>query len=195
MKATTALTITMATLATFATADMLKINNPTDGTVWTTDVPNFVGWEGNCASMGNDSKTVKVDLVNGPSSAVRYVATLGTLDCSGSNTRADMSVPGTVASGQYAIVVRTSPEQSYTNSFQINNPSSPAPPAAPTTAAPPAAGTGSGSNSGSGSGSGSSSGQSPSSNTPSGAVSTKSMFGSGFLVAFAGAAAMAFQLV
>jgi len=190
MKSTAALTITMATLATFATADMLKINNPTDGTVWTTDVPNFVGWEGNCASMGNDSNAVKVDLVNGPSTAVRYVATLGTLDCSGSNTRADMSVPGSVVSGQYAIVVRTSPEQSYTNSFQINNPSSPAPPAAPTPAAPPAAGTGSGS----GSGSGSSSGQGPSSSTPSGAVAVKSMFGSGFMVALAGAAAMAFQL-
>ncbi|GJJ71150.1 hypothetical protein EMPS_03500 [Entomortierella parvispora] len=186
MKSTTALTITVVALASFATADMLKINNPTDGTVWTTGVFNFVGWEGNCASMGNDAKTVKVDLVNGPSTAVRYVATLGTLDCSGSNTRADMTVPSSVASGQYAIVVRTSPEQSYTNSFQINNPSSPAPPA-PVPVAPT-------SGSGSGSGSGSSSGQFPSSNTSSGAVALKSVFGSGFMVALAGAA-MAFQLL
>jgi len=104
---------------------MLQINNPTDGTVWKTSFPSFVGWSGNCASMGNDSKAVKVDLVNGPPSTVRYVATLGTLDCSGSNTRADMTIPSTVPSGQYAIVVRTFPQQSYTNSFQIDNPSMP----------------------------------------------------------------------
>ena len=116
-------------LGTVVSADMLQINNPTDGTVWKTGVPNFVGWTGNCASMGSDSKAVKVDLVNGPSTAVRYIATLGTLDCSGSNTRADMTVPSTVASGEYAIVVRTSPQQSYTNAFKIENPSQPAPPA------------------------------------------------------------------
>ncbi|KAF9953374.1 hypothetical protein BGZ65_004720 [Modicella reniformis] len=106
--------------------DMLRINNPTDGTVWKTGVLNFVGWTGNCASMGGDSKMVKVDLVNGPSTAVRYVATLGTLDCSNANIRADMTVPSTVVSGEYSIVVRTTPQQSYTNSFQIDNPSQPA---------------------------------------------------------------------
>ncbi|KAG0296801.1 Tetratricopeptide repeat protein 36 [Dissophora globulifera] len=127
--------VALSATAFFATAsaDMLQINNPTDGTVWKTEVSNFVGWTGNCASMGNDAKTVKVDLVNGPSNAVRYVATLGTLDCSGSNTRADMTVPGTVASGQYSIVVRTAPEQSYTNSFQIDNPAQPAAPSSPST--------------------------------------------------------------
>ncbi|KAG0369517.1 hypothetical protein BGX24_002386 [Mortierella sp. AD032] len=133
--------------STVVAADMLQINNPTDGTVWKTGVPNFVGWTGNCASMGNDSKAVKVDLVNGPSTAVRYVATLGTLDCSGSNTRADMTVPSTVTSGEYAIVVRTAPQQSYTNAFKIENPSQPAaptsPPTDPSTPAP-APGTGSG---------------------------------------------------
>ncbi|KAF9917583.1 hypothetical protein FBU30_000681 [Linnemannia zychae] len=150
-----------ATIATFAfsaaalvssvvSADMLQINNPTDGTVWKTGVPNFVGWTGNCASMGNDSKAVKVDLVNGPSTAVRYVATLGTLDCSGSNTRADMTVPSTVTSGEYAIVVRTVPQQSFTNAFKIENPSAPAAPSPsdPQTTAPPTSGTSTGSSSG-----------------------------------------------
>ncbi|KAG0334694.1 hypothetical protein BG004_000312 [Podila humilis] len=94
--------------------------------------------------MGNDSKAVKVDLVNGPPNAVRYVATLGTLDCSSSNTRADMIVPGTVVSGEYSIVVRTAPQQSYTNSFKINNPAQPEPeptsdPSSPST---PPSGTG-----------------------------------------------------
>ncbi|KAF9112211.1 hypothetical protein BGX27_003766 [Mortierella sp. AM989] len=133
MKFSTAITLSAAALVVSVSADMLQINNPTDGTVWKTGVPNFVGWTGNCASMGNDSKAVKVDLINGPSTAVRYVATLGTLDCSGSNTRADMTVPSTVASGEYAIVVRTSPQQSYTNSFQIDNPSQPAAPSNPAT--------------------------------------------------------------
>ncbi|KAF9177066.1 hypothetical protein BGZ51_002277 [Haplosporangium sp. Z 767] len=128
MKFISAIVVSAAALVATVSADMLQINNPTEGTVWKTDVPNFVGWTGNCASMGNDSKAVKVDLVNGPSNAVRYVATLGTLDCSGSNTRADMTVPSTVASGRYSIVVRTSPQQSYTNSFEINNPSQPAAP-------------------------------------------------------------------
>ncbi|KAF9904681.1 hypothetical protein EC991_002428 [Linnemannia zychae] len=127
-----AIAFSAAALVGTVSADMLQINNPTDGTVWKTGVPNFVGWTGNCASMGNDSKAVKVDLVNGPSTAVRYVATLGTLDCSGSNTRADMTVPSTVASGEYAIVVRTAPQQSYTNAFKIENPSQPAAPSSPT---------------------------------------------------------------
>ncbi|KAG0054596.1 hypothetical protein BGZ83_010893 [Gryganskiella cystojenkinii] len=182
MKSVTAL-ISFAILASsFVSADMLQINNPTAGTIWTTDVPNFVGWTSNCALMGNDSKTVKVDLVNGPSTAVRYVATLGTLDCSGSNTRADMTVPGTVVSGQYSIVVRTSPDQSYTNSFQILNPSSPAAPAPPATA-PTSPSTGGGA-------------APPSSNSPSsGTAGLAVTFGSGYMLALSGAVAVAFQFL
>ncbi|KAG0247470.1 hypothetical protein BG011_001425, partial [Mortierella polycephala] len=133
MKFISAIVVSTAALVATVSADMLQINNPTDGTVWKTDVPNFVGWTGNCASMGNDSKSVKVDIVNGPSNAVRYVATLGTLDCSGSNTRADMTVPSTVASGRYSIVIRTTPQESYTNPFEINNPAQPAAPDASST--------------------------------------------------------------
>ncbi|KAG0292824.1 hypothetical protein BGZ96_003595 [Linnemannia gamsii] len=167
MKSLTTFAATAAFLmigTTIVSADMLQINNPTDGTEWKTGVPNFVGWTGNCASMGNDSKAVKVDLVNGPSTAVRYIATLGTLDCSGSNTRADMTVPSTVASGTYAIVIRTAPQQSYTNAFKIENPSQPAAPAAPgTNPSQPGAGAGTGAGTGAGAGT-----TNPS--TPSGAV-------------------------
>ncbi|KAG0080423.1 hypothetical protein BGZ93_000227 [Podila epicladia] len=154
-----------------ASADMLQINNPTNGTTWTTGVPNFVGWTGNCASMGNDSKTVKVDLVNGPANAVRYVATLGALDCSGTNTRADMTVPGTVVSGEYSIVVRTSPQQSYTNSFKINNPAAPEPaPASP-------------------------SGGQPAPSSPTTAHSAASHAASGAMFVLVGLAATAFQFL
>ncbi|KAF8938119.1 hypothetical protein BGZ58_001566 [Dissophora ornata] len=177
MRFITALTVSATAFLATVSADMLQINNPTDGTVWKTSVPNFVGWNGNCASMGNDSKAVKVDLVNGPSTAVRYVATLGNLDCSGSNTRADMTVPSTVVSGQYAIVIRTSPQQSYTNSFQIDNPLQPA---APSTASVPTQPTVA----------------AVASNTPAGSTneaSTSSM-GSGAMMVLAGAVAIGFQL-
>ncbi|KAF9086487.1 hypothetical protein BGX29_008348 [Mortierella sp. GBA35] len=174
-----------AVLAGVVSADMLQINNPTEGTVWKTGMPNFVGWTGNCASMGNDSKAVKVDLVNGPSTAVRYVATLGTLDCSGSNTRADMTVPSTVASGQYSIVVRTAPDQSYTNSFQIDNPSQPAPP----TSSPPSSGT---QNTGSSPaiGSGGSTTTSPSNGAPSLSIASSTI-----LLAVGGTAVLALQFL
>ncbi|KAF9927313.1 hypothetical protein FBU30_003342 [Linnemannia zychae] len=132
MRISTALFVTAATLATYVHADMLQINNPTAGTVWTAGVSNFVGWTGNCASMGAAAKNVTVILNTGPSEAVRYVATLGTLDCSGSSTRTDLTVPLTVSSGTYSIVVRTDPQLSYTNMFTINNP-------AETPAASPAA--------------------------------------------------------
>ncbi|KAF9999230.1 hypothetical protein BGZ79_007150 [Entomortierella chlamydospora] len=183
MKFITAITLSAAALAATVSADMLQINNPTNGTEWTTGVSEFVGWKGNCASMGSNAKTVKVDLVNGPSTAVRYVATLGTLDCSGTNTRADMTVPNTVPSGQYAIVVRTSPEQSYTNSFQINNPSLPAD--SSSTAAPAAT-----------------PGQTQSAgSTPTGSsakvsqASTQSSVGSGAMFAIAGVVALGLQVL
>ncbi|KAF9359951.1 hypothetical protein BGX26_010996 [Mortierella sp. AD094] len=182
MKFIAAITLSAAALVATVSADMLQINNPTAGTVWTTGLPNFVGWTGNCASMGNDSKAVKVDLVNGPSTAVRYVATLGTLDCSGSNTRADLTVPSTVASGQYSIVVRTAPQQSYTNSFQINNPSQPAPeeiPAPPQAQPAPAAPTG----------------PTVASATAGSQALTQSSFGSGAMLALAGVVALGLQVL
>ncbi|KAF8983878.1 hypothetical protein BGZ46_009335 [Entomortierella lignicola] len=126
MKFTASILAVTATLASLVNADMLQINNPTAGTVWVANVPNFIGWTGNCASMEAAAKNVTVILNTGPSDAVRYVATLGTLDCSGSNTRTDLTVPSNVPSGTYSIVVRTDPQLSYTNMFTINNPSIPA---------------------------------------------------------------------
>ncbi|KAG0361818.1 hypothetical protein BC939DRAFT_466462 [Gamsiella multidivaricata] len=147
MKFTTTLLIATTTLAAYVNADMIQINNPTAGTVWTAGVSNFVGWTGNCASMGEPAKNVTVILNTGPSDAVRYVATLGTLDCSGSSTRTDLTVPLSVPTGTYSIVVRTDPQLSYTNMFTINNPSSPeaGTSTAPSSAAAPPAADGSGS--------------------------------------------------
>ncbi|KAF9584977.1 hypothetical protein BGW38_004410 [Lunasporangiospora selenospora] len=38
------LVLAATTLAAFAQADMIQINNPTAGTSWTAGVANFVGW-------------------------------------------------------------------------------------------------------------------------------------------------------
>ncbi|KAG0030670.1 hypothetical protein BGZ81_002348 [Podila clonocystis] len=127
MKLTTTLLVAAMTMTAYVNADMIQVNNPTVGTVWTAGVSNFVGWTGNCASMGPAATNVTVILNTGPSEAVRYVATLGILDCSASSTRTDLTVPLSVPSGTYSIVVRTAPELSYTNMFTINNPSMPAP--------------------------------------------------------------------
>ncbi|KAF8926505.1 hypothetical protein EDD21DRAFT_410984 [Dissophora ornata] len=177
MKFLAAIAVAASSLVALATADMLQINNPTAGSTWTTGRSEFVGWSGNCALMGEAGKNVTVDLINGPSTAVRYVATLGQLDCSGKNTTAYFTVPNTIASGQYSIIVRTQPtgQESYTNIFQIANPSSQ--PAA-SSAAPSAATTTTGN-------------AAASTSKPSGANS----LGANVIMAFAGAAAVALQLL
>ncbi|KAG0263726.1 hypothetical protein BG011_008239 [Mortierella polycephala] len=143
MKFITTVAVVASSMVAMATADLLQINNPTVGSVWTIGKKEFVGWSGNCASMGNAGKNVTVDLVEGPAGTVRYVATLGTLDCSGSLTRADFEVPETIKPGEYAIVVRTEPstQASYTNAFEIKSgqatPSSPSTSTNPTPTAAP----------------------------------------------------------
>ncbi|KAF9571726.1 hypothetical protein EC968_000244 [Mortierella alpina] len=116
--------VAVASVVAVASAQTLQINNPTEGTVWNVGEKNFVGWTNNCASMGNSSRAVKIELVEGPATAVRYVADVGTLDCSGSETRADATVPDTVKTGKYSIRVLTLPQNSYSPAFQVNNPKS-----------------------------------------------------------------------
>ncbi|KAG0251532.1 hypothetical protein BG011_007533 [Mortierella polycephala] len=132
---------TIAIASTFvaaATAQRIAIYNPTVGSQWTVGKLEFLGWTGNCAGMGNDSRTVGVELVEGPADFVRFVADLGTIDCSGAVTKADITVDSTVKGGEYSIRVKTSPEDSYSNAFTINNAGSPAAPSS----APPAPTTG-----------------------------------------------------
>jgi hypothetical protein len=179
MKFIATVAVVASSLAAMATADMLQINNPTAGSVWAAGKSEFVGWTGNCASMGALGQNVTVDIVEGPSSAVRFVATLGHLDCSGANTRTDFIVPDTIKSGPYALIVRTTPQASYTNSFQINSGSGGSAPAPSTTggsdAAPAPAPT------------------EPATTTP-GNSGASSLAANG-LLALAGAAAVAFQLL
>ncbi|KAG0202947.1 hypothetical protein BGX28_004700 [Mortierella sp. GBA30] len=166
MKLVSSLIVAASSLVALATADMLQLNNPTTGTNWNTGVSQFVGWTGNCNALGAAGMNVTIDLVNGPANAVRYVATLGGLDCTGTQTRSEVTVPNTIAPGMYAIIVRTGDQPSYSNSFQINNPTmttAPSSTTAPTSAPSP--------------------------------KSDASSLGTNAILAFAGAAAVAYQLL
>ncbi|KAG0213491.1 hypothetical protein BGX28_004346 [Mortierella sp. GBA30] len=113
---------TLASLVAVAQADMLSISNPTMGTTWKVADTVFLQWKGNCASMGNPSaKSVDVNLMSGPSTALRFVAKLASIDCSGTNTRKEFTIPAEVVkeSGSYSLQVQTEPQLSYSNIFAI----------------------------------------------------------------------------
>ncbi|KAF9556767.1 hypothetical protein EC968_007942 [Mortierella alpina] len=136
MKFTATLAIA-STVAALASAQTIQINNPTEGSTWTVGSPdNYLGWTGNCAGMGNSSKTVDVELVAGPPNMVRFVAKLATIDCSGANTRTNMPLDAKTASGKYSIRVKTTPQDSYSNEFTIVNAAVPAPGAGSPSSAP-----------------------------------------------------------
>ncbi|OAQ27512.1 hypothetical protein K457DRAFT_127366 [Linnemannia elongata AG-77] len=71
--------------------------------------------------MGTAGQAVTIDLVNGPSIAVRFVASLGTLNCSGSITTLTLTVPSNVAPGEYSLRIDTTPTI-YSSIFQIDGP-------------------------------------------------------------------------
>ncbi|GJJ75288.1 hypothetical protein EMPS_07646 [Entomortierella parvispora] len=129
-----AVALVASAVAAVASADMLQIYNPTAGTQWTIGESVFIGWSGNCASMGAAGKNVTVDFNQGPADAVRFAGNLGLLDCSGASVRQDFTVPSTLTPGAYSIVVRTSPQPSYTNEFTILGAGGVAPSTPPTAA-------------------------------------------------------------
>jgi len=127
MKFIATLAIAASSVVALASADMLQVHNPTRGSVWKTDTPSYLGWTGNCASMGAAGKTVLVDLMTGPSDSLRFVTNIGTIDCTGNTGRADITIPKDVQSGKYALTIHTSPDVSYTNAFDIVGTSAPTP--------------------------------------------------------------------
>ncbi|KAF9294906.1 hypothetical protein BKA57DRAFT_323209 [Linnemannia elongata] len=122
---------TVATLATlgsmmaFAQADMLSLSNPTSGTIWKVGDTVFLQWKGNCASMGSPAaKSVDVNLMSGPSTALRFVAKLASIDCSNTNTRKEFTIPADLAKlvkkdDDYSLQVQTEPQPSYSPTFKI----------------------------------------------------------------------------
>ncbi|KAF9404201.1 hypothetical protein BGZ94_004312, partial [Podila epigama] len=112
----------LASMLALAQADMLQISNPTQGTRWKVGETVFLEWKGNCASMGASAKNADVDLMTGNSNALRFVAKLASIDCSGSNARKEFIIPADVVkeSGNYSLAVQTVPQLSYSNVFTID---------------------------------------------------------------------------
>ncbi|KAG0331783.1 hypothetical protein BG004_001512 [Podila humilis] len=101
---------------------MLQISNPTQGTRWKVGDTVFLEWKGNCGSMGAQAKNADVDLMTGSSNALRFVAKLASIDCSGTNNRKEFVIPADVVkeSGNYSLAVQTVPQLSYSNVFTID---------------------------------------------------------------------------
>ncbi|KAF9539408.1 hypothetical protein EC957_005436 [Mortierella hygrophila] len=128
------------TLAAVASAQ-IQLSDPTEGTVWKVGVAQYVRWTGNCAAMGAAGKAVTVEVINGPAGNVKFIANIGTIDCtSTTNTSTSLTVPpqtnnGPFESGTYALRVNADPIQ-YTTNFIINNPDAPAASAGATATTP-----------------------------------------------------------
>ncbi|KAK3821141.1 MAG: hypothetical protein J3Q66DRAFT_148240, partial [Benniella sp.] len=118
MKFLATILVAVSSLVAMASAQPLQINNPTQGSVWTTNSEGYLAWSGNCKNMGNAGRNVTVDIVTGTASAVRYVATLGHINCRSPIDHKTFIVP-TIESGTYALIVRTTPRPSLTNFFEI----------------------------------------------------------------------------
>ncbi|KAF9190355.1 hypothetical protein BGZ49_003710 [Haplosporangium sp. Z 27] len=145
MKFTTV--VAAASMAALAHAQTLGIHDPTTQTTWVSGGLGYLSWTGTCAIMGNASHAVKVQLVNGPSNAVAFVAELGTIDCSSTtNVSAYITVPGpaeNVQPGPYSIQILTLPNTSYSSAFTIaaNSSSNPTTSAVASATSAPAAAT------------------------------------------------------
>ncbi|KAK3814773.1 MAG: hypothetical protein J3R72DRAFT_461671 [Linnemannia gamsii] len=117
---------TLASMMALAQADMLSISNPTSGTKWKVGDLVFLQWKGNCASMGSPAaKMVDVNLMSGPSTALRFVAKLASIDCSNTNTRKEFTIPADLGKLvekdiEYSLQVQTEPQPSYSPTFGID---------------------------------------------------------------------------
>ncbi|KAF9091185.1 hypothetical protein BGX29_011088 [Mortierella sp. GBA35] len=122
---TAATLATLASLMALAQADMLSISNPTMGTTWKVGDTVFLQWKGNCASMGSPAaKSVDVNLMSGPDTALRFVAKLASIDCSSMNNRKEFTIPAELGKlvkkdEKYSLQVQTEPQPSYSNSFNF----------------------------------------------------------------------------
>ncbi|KAF9906333.1 hypothetical protein EC991_000734 [Linnemannia zychae] len=136
MKFITSVALVATTLAAVASAQNVAINDPNIGATWKIGADNYVRWTGTCKALGAAAKTVKVQLMAGPSDSIHFISELGTIDCSNTtNISALKRVPDDTPTGNdYSIQFLTDPI-SYSYQFKIVNPNSTP---APDTVAPPA---------------------------------------------------------
>ncbi|KAF9971209.1 hypothetical protein BGZ73_005892 [Actinomortierella ambigua] len=126
----------VAACAAVATAQRIEVITPTKGSIWNVGEEVFIEWRGNCDPLG---KAVAIELRTGPAENTRFIAPLGTLDCSGANateakTRHSFVLSADVPTDLYSLTIQTTPEPTYTNQFNIVNKKSTPPPPATTTA-------------------------------------------------------------
>ncbi|KAG0269053.1 hypothetical protein DFQ27_004985 [Actinomortierella ambigua] len=128
----------VAACAAVASAQTIAISQPTKGSIWTVGEKAFIEWGNRCDGSGPAAQQVKIDLKTGDANNTRFVASLGTLDCSSkaNSTRYEFLFQEDVQSGMYSLTIQTIPP-SYTNPFEIVNKKSATPP--PTASTPPAA--------------------------------------------------------
>ncbi|KAK3821138.1 MAG: hypothetical protein J3Q66DRAFT_332692 [Benniella sp.] len=120
MKFLAVVAVAASSLVAMASAKPLQIKSPASESVWTVGKKITVSWSGNCKKMGEAGRNVTVDLVTGPPSALRWAATLGHLDCTGSKKTKSLKIPRSVDSGSlYTIIVRTTPEPSLSYNFEV----------------------------------------------------------------------------
>ncbi|KAF9091277.1 hypothetical protein BGX29_007808 [Mortierella sp. GBA35] len=135
MKFITSLAVAATTVAAFASAQSIAINDPNVGGIWRAGQDNYMMWGGSCKSLGVAAKNVTVQLMTGPAEAIRFIAELGTLDCSSeASVNKQIKLPEDIEPGNgYSLRVLTTPP-SYSNIFSVVNPKAATPP--PATAAP-----------------------------------------------------------
>ncbi|KAK3827135.1 MAG: hypothetical protein JOS17DRAFT_749005 [Linnemannia elongata] len=137
MKSTAILAIAASTVATVASAELLKYGAPIATTIWTAGQDGTISWTNDCSTLTTTSFPVMLQIqrADGVQIPVAGLASLGNLDCAkpGSLT---VKVPTTVASGKlYSILVANAPDQSYSALFTIQNDAIPDPSANVTTTA------------------------------------------------------------
>ncbi|KAF9921863.1 hypothetical protein FBU30_008083 [Linnemannia zychae] len=164
--------LAVVALAAVVSAQNIAINDPNLGGQWKAGANNYLRWSGTCKALGPAAKNVTVSLMTGPADRIRFVAELGTIDCSDeANVSTQKMIPADQEPGKYSLQINTNPI-SYSNIFDIVNPN-----AAPSTPAPA---------------------PQPATQTPAPAAdkhNSASSLAAGSMVAAAGIAAAAFQLV
>ncbi|KAK3821140.1 MAG: hypothetical protein J3Q66DRAFT_386055 [Benniella sp.] len=122
MKFLAVVAVAASSLVAIASAcvNPLQIKSPAPASVWTAGKKITVSWSGDCKDMDEAGRNVTVDLVTGPASAVRFVTTLGQIDCAGSKNSTSFNLPRSIDSGyEYALIVRTVPEMSMSYNFAV----------------------------------------------------------------------------
>ncbi|KAG9063337.1 hypothetical protein KI688_004219 [Linnemannia hyalina] len=134
MKTTAILAIAASTVATVASAELLKYGAPISSTVWTAGSDATISWTNTCADQTTTTFPVMLQTqrADGVQIPVAGLASLGDLDCAKAGSLS-VKVPTTVPSGKLYSILVTNGNQSYSALFTIENAAIPDPSANVTT--------------------------------------------------------------